>query len=259
MRFEGYASTFNEPYDMGPYDEVVAPGAFTKTLSGKPSVVLNINHGQGASGLPIARTTSGTLRLAEDARGLHVEATLDPADPDVQLVATKLRNGNLDGAMSFAFICRRDRWTSDYLTRTIVEADISHGDVSIVVDPANPHTSSTLHTELSRIRRDSTIAVRRRVAAAVSAGPVVLQCRSFTLDGRTYTLRDAIDRPDDLDSAHLDCARCGGRGTIDLGYGPISCPNCKAGTLKMPEGDRSFALPDHTTRARLQLEKARSH
>jgi phage head maturation protease len=49
-----------------------------RTLSEAPDVVLLLNH----EGLPLARTKAGTLTLSEDDRGLHVEADLDPEDPD---------------------------------------------------------------------------------------------------------------------------------------------------------------------------------
>jgi HK97 family phage prohead protease len=54
-------------------------------------VRLLLNH----DGLPLARTTSGTLKLREDKRGLHFEADLDPNDPDVQRIAPKVQRGDL--------------------------------------------------------------------------------------------------------------------------------------------------------------------
>ena len=45
---EGHASTFNQSYDMGWYQETVAPGAFARTLKTSPDVRLLVNH----DGLP---------------------------------------------------------------------------------------------------------------------------------------------------------------------------------------------------------------
>jgi len=39
--------------------------------------------------LPLASTTTRTLRLREDGHGLFTEADLDPADPDVQSLADR--------------------------------------------------------------------------------------------------------------------------------------------------------------------------
>jgi HK97 family phage prohead protease len=146
MKFQGLASRTETPYDMGWYTETIARGAFKKSLSENPDVVLNIQHGGAGSGLPIARTTAGNLRLSESYDGLEVDAELDPLDPDVQLVARKMQNGNLDGQMSFAFSIPegRQKWSEDYTQRRILEANIHRGDCAIVVQGANPHTTSSL-------------------------------------------------------------------------------------------------------------------
>jgi hypothetical protein len=132
----GYASTFNQPYDMGWYRETVAPGAFTRSLGRTPDVRLLINH----DGLPLARTTSGTLSLSEDGNGLMVEARLDPSDPDVAALLPKMRRGDLN-QMSFGFrvLDDGDEWSKDMSQRTLRNLDINDGDVSVVTYPANPN------------------------------------------------------------------------------------------------------------------------
>src|ERR1035437_9561901 len=91
LTLTGYASTFEQPYDMGWYAETVNSGAFKRTLGQSPDVRLLINH----AGLPLARTASGTLTLDTDSRGLHVSATLDPSDPDVASLVPKMKRGDL--------------------------------------------------------------------------------------------------------------------------------------------------------------------
>lgn len=140
----GYASVFETPYDMGWYEETVAEGAFTKTLREKADVRLLLNH----EDLPLARTKSGTLRLAEDSVGLRVEADLDVSDPDVARLRPKMKRGDLD-QMSFAFRTIRQEWDEDYTARRLVELSLKDGDVSVVTYPANPATSVSLrHLEL---------------------------------------------------------------------------------------------------------------
>lgn len=133
----GYASTFDQPYDMGWYSETVAPEAFQRTLGRTPDVRLLINHG----GLPLARTTSGTLTLDTDSRGLRVSAQLDPSDPDVQALIPKMRRGDLN-QMSFGFRTIEDEWSKDMSSRTMRNLDLNDGDVSVVTYPANPNASA---------------------------------------------------------------------------------------------------------------------
>ena len=148
VTFAGYASVFNHDYEVydafGAFTERLAPGAFTRTLQDAPDVMLLVNH----QGLPLARTKSGTLRLAEDNIGLRVEAQLDPSDPDVQAVLPKMRRGDVD-EMSFAFRVNEQQWSEDYSDRTITEVNLARGDVSIVSYGANPATVAALRAALA--------------------------------------------------------------------------------------------------------------
>lgn len=148
VTFAGYASVFNHDYEVydsfGSFTERIAPGAFTRTLGENPDVMLLVNH----AGLPLARSKSGTLRLAEDSIGLRVEAELDANDPDVRALLPKMRRGDLD-EMSFAFRVNAQEWSEDYQERTITEVNLSRGDVSIVSFGANPATIAALRAALA--------------------------------------------------------------------------------------------------------------
>jgi HK97 family phage prohead protease len=98
LRFAGHAAVFNSVTDLGPFREQVAPGAFKKTIN-EADIAFLYNHEPDSV---MARTSTGTLRLKEDRRGLATEADLDPADSDVQRITPKLRSGNVS-QMSFAF------------------------------------------------------------------------------------------------------------------------------------------------------------
>lgn len=139
LTLTGYASTFSQPYDMGWYTETVDPDAFKRTLGQKPDVRLLINH----DGLPLARTTSGTLNLSADKKGLLASATLDRNDPDVQAIVPKMARGDLN-EMSFGFRVIEDIWQNDMSERTLRQLDLNGGDVSVVTYPANPNTSVAL-------------------------------------------------------------------------------------------------------------------
>lgn len=158
LAFRGYASLFDVGYEMyggpdkGGWTEYVDSGAFTRTLAAKPDVVLNINHGEGGTGLPLARTTSGTLELRTDKKGLEPRASLDLRDPDVQALQVKVERGDVD-QMSFAFRTIRQEWNNDEEERRLLEVSMDRGDVSIVTNGAQPKTSVQLRSMIEAMAR----------------------------------------------------------------------------------------------------------
>jgi HK97 family phage prohead protease len=184
MKFTGHASLVETPYSMGWYDETIGRGAFKASLNGKPDVQLLINH----EGLPLARTGQN-MTLAEDSRGLAVDADLDDEDPDVQLLARKMRAGLID-QMSFAFRAVRQSWNEDFTARRITECDLHRGDVSVVNQGASPTTSAAvrnLRSSIIGLGGRSTLPERKELASAIG-NAVIGEVRSFTLDGRRYDL-----------------------------------------------------------------------
>lgn len=137
---DGYASTTEQPYEMwdffGSYTEVIARGAFAKTLGEKPDVAFLLNHG----GMSLARTKAGTLELDEDDTGLRSVATLDTRIQAVRDIQVAVERGDLD-EMSFAFRIERAEWSPDYSQFRITEINLSRGDTSVVNFGANPDTS----------------------------------------------------------------------------------------------------------------------
>lgn len=147
FRFQGYASVVEFPFKMydpwgEPYTEILAAGSFTRTLNGAPDVPFLVGHQDDlGSKIPLARTKSSTLQLAQDSTGLHVVAPqLDGRRPDVQALASAIERGDMD-EMSMAFISRQQVWSADYETRRITEVDINRGDVCVLHSGANPATA----------------------------------------------------------------------------------------------------------------------
>lgn len=140
LLFRGYASITEAPYDMGYYKETIKRGAFTTTLAQAPRVWLNLNHGDSGSGLPIAGTPNGSLKLTEDERGLLFDAEAWDDDPDATIAAKKIDRGLLDQC-SFAFMVMRQDWRNDREDRDILEVNLDRGDVSMVTNGANPATT----------------------------------------------------------------------------------------------------------------------
>ena len=148
MTFEGYAAVFNSPSEPLPFTEVIAPGAFTRSLKSRNRMMLLWNHN---SDEPLASTRNGSLMLSEDERGLKVTATL-PDTTRGRDVAELVRTGVID-SMSFGFSVKKDSWAGDGSTRTL--HDVTLYEVSLVTTPAYTATSGTTSVrELRSINPD---------------------------------------------------------------------------------------------------------
>ena len=141
IKVSGYAATFGDETEIGGFfREVIERGAF-KGAIGRDDVRFLINH----DGLPLARTSSGTLTLREDEKGLFMETELDMSDPDVQRIVPKMERGDLN-EMSFAFMPTVQEWDESEAIplRTIKEAELF--DVAIVTYPAYNSTEIGLRS-----------------------------------------------------------------------------------------------------------------
>lgn len=133
----GYAALFDVPSlpirHVG--IEVIRPGAFTNTLQQRPDITLRFQHDMRT--LPLARTTSGTLRLAEDERGLRVDADL-PDNEWGRPIRDAIARRDITG-MSFGFMPIRTSPLVDPPGRMVHEVRLV--EVSVVDYPAYPATS----------------------------------------------------------------------------------------------------------------------
>lgn len=139
----GIASTFEHPYPVGPFDEVIAATAFPANFASARNVRLLVHH---ADRDLLATTKAGTLRLRADATGLSFEADV-PATQLGRDTAAMVARGDLAGA-SICFACRRHALskTGARPLRRVEEADLF--EVSLVAVPANDLTSVELRAEL---------------------------------------------------------------------------------------------------------------
>lgn len=104
-KLEGYASVFNVETRIGGFYEVVRPGAFRASLLDGHDILALMDH--DANRL-LGRTKAGTLRLSEDARGLHFD--VDVADTTLGRDALAMAaRGDLGGA-SFLFRSVDEAW-----------------------------------------------------------------------------------------------------------------------------------------------------
>jgi len=137
----GYAAVFDSPSeDLGGFVEEIKPGAFRKVLRSKPDVRFLVNHG----GVPLARSTNGTLRLKEEPKGLFVEADFSDTQQARDL-ATSIERGDID-QMSFMFrvLPEGREWffpdDPEELARRVIYEIAELYDVSAVTFPAYPAT-----------------------------------------------------------------------------------------------------------------------
>ena len=136
----GYGSVFNTlSNELGGFREIIAEGAFDGRL--KDDVRFLINH----DGLPLARTTNGTLRLSTDERGLKYEAKVANTSLGRDLVEL-MRNGTINQS-SFAFVVEDDSWEmrDGMNVRTINKVSRLY-DVSAVTYPAYEEASVALRS-----------------------------------------------------------------------------------------------------------------
>jgi len=142
MSFSGYAAVFNSDSEPLPFIERIAPGAFRKSLKGRNTIKMYMNHD---SSMLLASTRSKTLRLEEDSRGLLVNADL----PDTTVgrdLSVLMQRGDVD-SMSFGFSVPSggDKWSDDGMTRELRQVRLH--EVSVVTGfPAYKATSATVRS-----------------------------------------------------------------------------------------------------------------
>ena len=143
MIAEGYATTFNQPYELYRtgdmvVNEQVDPEAFAEC--DMSDVIMQYDH----AGRVFARVKNGTLKLEPDAHGLRVWADLGGTEIGRQLFE-EIKGGYTD-KMSFGFTVKSDRKerSKDAEGRTSVLRTITRigklFDVSAVSLPANDAT-----------------------------------------------------------------------------------------------------------------------
>ena len=191
--FRGHAAVFNQPALIGSRDfgfiEIIAPDAFRDVLT--DDVRFLINH----DGLPLARTTNGTLRLSQDNVGQFVDADLAPTR-EAQDLAVLLERKDID-QMSFAFGLRSE----DYTWSTYSSEDNLNGmdvrtinsiyrqyDVSAVTYPAYEGTDAGLRAQIV-----SEEEVRKALAELRSDQDVVEQMEDARSQHLTVTRRRSLD------------------------------------------------------------------
>ena len=96
----------------------------------------------GHDGLPLARTKSGTMKLADTASALRFTATVDTRQQLANDLVIAIELGHVS-SMSVGMVVAQDVWSPDYTKREVSRLDALL-DVSAVTYPASPTTSIAL-------------------------------------------------------------------------------------------------------------------
>lgn len=153
-RLEGYAASFGVDTKINDFVETIRAGAFAASLVSGRDIIGLVDHDPSRV---LGRTRSGTLRLAEDTRGLHFEIDT----PDTSLardVLTLAERGDLGGA-SFGFKAKDEHWNGNRRELRAIELH----EISIV--SAWPAYESTIVEARARRRDGAPDAALRRSLA----------------------------------------------------------------------------------------------
>jgi uncharacterized protein len=149
---EGTAVKYGALADLGKFREVVAPGAFKRTLSNGSDVKCLLQHDGGRV---LGRTSNKTLTLRDTSAGLQFRCQLDPANPEHRSAYAMCARGDMNEC-SFGFqtdMEDSDDWaeaTDDrgqrYIKRTLRNVNLF--EISVVSFPAYKQgTSAQARTE----------------------------------------------------------------------------------------------------------------
>lgn len=128
---EGYAAVFNEKADVdGLFDEIILPGAFSRTLIENKDILALVNHNFDNV---LGRTSNGLLQLIEDDYGLKFELHLPETDKANQTFQD-VQCGNLKDC-SFLFFEVAESWDYSGEKPLRILSDLDLIEISIVAVP----------------------------------------------------------------------------------------------------------------------------
>ena len=168
---EGYAAVFNQAariQDMqGEFDEVILPGAFTRSLE-RRTPVLQFEHGRDPR---VGAVPIGAIQdLREDDQGLYVRARLFD-NPTVEPVRQAIAERAITG-MSFRFSVPDggDKWTRRSGEPELREiGDTDTRELGPVVFPAYDQTTVSVRSLMAQLDVDEHRVLLRELAAELRA------------------------------------------------------------------------------------------
>jgi uncharacterized protein len=135
-RIVGYAAVFNQVA----HGEMIAPGAFTKTLAEQADIRAYWSHDANGSQV-LGRTTNGTLTLREDDKGLWCEISPNLQTEWGRSALASVARGDVN-QMSFGFAPVRESYEDIGGARVRVLKEVRLYEVSPVAEPWYPSTEA---------------------------------------------------------------------------------------------------------------------
>lgn len=159
----GFAAVYDQWTVIGgQFKERLAPGVFAKSLREEPDVLALWCHDSSAV---LGRTTSGTLRLFDERKGLRFELDLDARTPDGARAFGTLDRRDVSGC-SFLMLPTAEVWEDPgegLPKRTITEALLF--EITLTPTPAYAQTVASIRSSdnaANASRRRAEAAMRRR-------------------------------------------------------------------------------------------------
>lgn len=197
---DGYAAVFNEPTIIWDFEEVIAPGAFSRALKENQDVRTLFNHDPN---YPLARSKNGSLVLREDGKGLWTESKLSK-NPTSDSIADYVRTGLVSG-MSFAFTVRRNEWqfqeigSAELDKRIITEIGVLY-DVGPVTYPAYEQTSIKIRSEAKKLHDEARARWEEKRTSVVVPANFKLVYRECRSDKETWDVEiEQVKREEEPD------------------------------------------------------------
>jgi hypothetical protein len=184
----GSPIVYDTPYSVvdiyGQFEERMRAGAAANVVNA--DVRFLFNH----DGLPLARTTSGTLTLEDTPSALVMTATLDARQQIANDLSIAIQRGDVS-QMSCGFIVGRDEWSDDMEHRDIFELrDLL--DVSSVTYPASPTTSIEVARRMVMEMPIESRARARKFYVDARAGKIMSSSNQEKVLGALHTLHSAL-------------------------------------------------------------------
>lgn len=183
-----YATLYNNlSHNLGGFRETIRPGAFNRSLK-DPRLDCKMLFNHNADKI-LGRTTSGTLKLSQDDRGLKFRCQLDPNNTDHANLYAAVKRGDISEC-SFAFVVKPggQSWSDGTdpdtgeacAMRTLTDVDLL--DCSVVTYPAYPNTQADARNRsvLDTLKKQGLVEAMRilRKASQFSAHDLIKQYRA---------------------------------------------------------------------------------
>lgn len=140
VAIDGYAAVFNSKTNIGGwFDEVIEPGAFSRSLSDNGDIRALFNHNWDNV---LGRTKSQTLELKEDEKGLNFKVELPDTSVARDLTISMERGDINQCSFGFFITDEEQNYNVEPALRTIKEVELF--EISIVSIPAYDDTEASL-------------------------------------------------------------------------------------------------------------------